>query len=77
MKRGDVDIYIYHYYRYNCFQIEREKKSAGNLLCLNGSHAETSHPVVKKNTMALVSAFLFCHNIMSSCSHEKTECHNE
>lgn len=54
----------------------RGGKSTGNLLCLNGSHAETSHIVIKKNTVVLVFAFFFCHNIMSSCSHEKN-CQNE
>lgn len=53
-------------------QLHQDGESSGNLLCLNGSHAETSRTVIKKNTMVLVFAFRLCHNIMSSRSHEKT-----
>lgn len=43
----------------------RGGESTGNLLCLNGSHAETSHIVIKKDTMVLVFAFsFFCHNVI-------------
>lgn len=41
MKRGDIDIYHRSKCKYDCIKMERGK-STGNLLCLNGSNAETS-----------------------------------
>lgn len=47
----------------------RGGKSTGDLLYLNGSNAETSHRVIKKNKTLFF--FPFCHNIIYSFNHEK------
>lgn len=57
MKRGDIEIYITGLS--TSTTASRGGESTGNLLGLNGLHAETSHIVIKKDTMVLVFALVF------------------